>query len=265
MVAIFVMLARATVYVVSCYCVYMFAYRWLMDSRQRQERKKAFQRWLFVQLFRRFGEGNLSKELNLIKSELFNGLNELAGRDGVRQQGIILLEIGIGSGVNLRFFPPQTRLIVVEPNPHFEEYFNKNAANHLDIKVDRFVRGTAEDMNDVGDNTVDVVVSTHVLCSVDDPERCLKEVVRVLKPGGRFYFVEHVAYNPNTHPKLSSLQRLIEPIWMFISDDCRLTRDLTHCIAKAGFSHINETKAQLDKLPWFQGVVRPHIYGYAIK
>ena len=85
-------------------------------------------------------------------------------------------------GANFEFYPPGCHLTVVEPNPFFEPLFFERQAKHPSIKMDKFVLGTAEDMKGIEDSSIDAVVSTLVLCSVDCLEKTLKEVQRVLAP-----------------------------------------------------------------------------------
>ena len=92
------------------------------------------------------------------------------------------MSTSLNVGANFEFFPPNSKLTVVEPNAYFEPYFYKNQSKHPTVKMEKFVVAPAEDMKDVEDNSVDVVVSTLVLCSVDNVEKTLKEVQRVLAP-----------------------------------------------------------------------------------
>ncbi len=99
-----------------------------------------------------------------------------------KKGGLRILEIGPGPGYNFEFYPPNSELTVVEVNPFFEDQFFKKQVDHPHIKLERFVVGFAEDMKKVLDNSVDIVVSTMVLCSVGSVEGALKEIHRVLVP-----------------------------------------------------------------------------------
>ena len=166
-----------------------------------------------------------------------------------------VVEIGPGSGVNLAYLPREVRWTGVEPNPFFHPYVQKEA-DRLDRPV-RLKIGLAEDLG-LKDASVDAVVGTLVLCSVDRVEVVLEEVLRVLKPGGRFYFLEHVAAPEGSW--LGWLQRAVRPVWCRVLDGCRPDRDTLSRIAQAGFAQW-QWEAFQAPLP----VVSPHICGFAEK
>ncbi|MGF1495508.1 MAG: class I SAM-dependent methyltransferase, partial [Elainellaceae cyanobacterium] len=118
--------------------------------------------------------------------------------------------------------------------------------------------GTAERL-DAEDNSLDAVVSTLVLCSVDNLEGTLQEVRRVLKLGGKFYFVEHVAAPADT--TLRRVQQWIRPFWQAIGDGCRPDRETWKAIEQAGFQQVNYEKFRAPIL----AIVSPQIIGIALK
>ena len=166
-----------------------------------------------------------------------------------------ILEIGPGSGPNMAFYPAGNRWIGIEPNPYMYPYLRK-AAERLGLTID--IRcGTAEQIA-AEDSSVDAVVSTLFHCSVGDPAVALREVVRVLKPGGRFVFLEHVAAQRGTW--LRRMQRLIRPFWKVLADGCHLDRETWTVIEQAGFERVSY---QHFRLPL--GPVGTQIAGFAIK
>lgn len=166
-----------------------------------------------------------------------------------------VVEIGPGTGPNLRYLSPEARWIGVEPNPHMDSYLEKEAeVRHRPL---RLVRGIAETLP-VADASVDVAVSTLVLCSVEGPSRALREIHRVLKPGGRFIFVEH--HGAEEGSWLRRIQRWIRPTWKWAADGCRPDRDTDQLIEQAGFARLEMDRFRLS-LP----VVSPHVAGVAWK
>ena len=166
-----------------------------------------------------------------------------------------VVEIGPGSGVNLAYLPREVRWTGVEPNPFFHPYL-QNEADRLERPVQLKI-GLAEDLG-LKDGSVDAVIGTLVLCSVDRVEAVLEEVLRVLKPGGRFYFLEHVAAPKGSW--LGWLQGAVRPVWCRVLDGCRPDRDTLSRIARAGFAQL-QWEAFQAPLP----VVSPHICGFAEK
>jgi SAM-dependent methyltransferase len=165
-----------------------------------------------------------------------------------------VLEIGPGGGNNLPFLSPRgVRWIGVEPNPFFHDRLRARG-ERLGIDVD--VRtGTAEALP-VADRSVDAVVVSLVLCSVRDPEATLREVRRVLRPGGRFVFVEHVAAPHGS--ALHAVQRAVRPLWGALADGCHPDRDSGRLIEAAGFSDVDLRRFTLP-VP----IMGPHIAGVA--
>jgi len=167
-----------------------------------------------------------------------------------------VLEIGTGSGLNLRYLPPAvTHWIGVEPNPHFHAYVRaQDAAQRLDVTL---YEAVAEALP-VADHSVDAVISTLVLCSVDSVPRALDEVRRVLRPGGRFVFIEHVAADEGRW--LHAAQQAIQPAWYYCADGCRLHRHTGEAIEDAGFAEVHLRRRMIGS---GFNLVQPHIMGWA--
>lgn len=143
-----------------------------------------------------------------------------------------VLEIGSGTGVNLSHYPKSINsLVLTEPDTHMLKLLNENIKQcQLDnICTNNF----AADNLKFSDNSFDSVVSTLVLCSVASPESTLKEIKRVLKPGGKLYFIEHVLAVDK--PQLIRWQKFFQPFWKHMCGNCHLTRDTECNIKKAGF------------------------------
>jgi len=165
-----------------------------------------------------------------------------------------IVEIGPGTGTNFRYYPRGMRWIGVEPNPYMHPYL-RSAGIAAGIDVD--IRQNYADAMDLADGSADVVVSTAVLCSVQDQAKTLQEIRRVLKPGGQFVFLEHVCAGRTT--SLRKVQRLIRPAWRCIADGCDPARDTGEAIVEAGFKPIHVENFRLPL-----GPIATHIAGVAL-
>ena len=177
----------------------------------------------------------------------------LDGLDGV------VLEVGAGTGVNLPHYPPGvTRLVASEPDPHMRrrlvEKVRAMEMHHVEV-IDAGLEALP-----LADEQFDAVVCTLVLCSVPDPDVALAEIHRVLTPGGRLVFLEHVA--ARDRPARLRWQRRLEPLWKRVAGGCHLTRRTAEAIARAGFTIPDITRESMRKsMP----IVRPTIRGIAVK
>jgi len=145
-----------------------------------------------------------------------------------------VVELGSGAGANLRYLAPGSRLIAVEPNPAMHGRLRR-AARRRGVRLD--LREVPAERTDLPDASADVVVSSLVLCSVTDVDRVLAEVRRVLRPGGRFMFVEHVAAPDGT--ALRRLQGWVRRPWAWLFEGCSCERDLGTALRSAGFGSVD--------------------------
>lgn len=166
-----------------------------------------------------------------------------------------VVEIGPGAGANLPYFSRTIRWIGVEPNPYMDRYLQKRA-NVLGMPIE-IRRGTAEGLP-MPDCCADAVVSTLVLCSVSNLSKSLSEVLRVLKPGGRLIFIEHVAAPRGTW--LRSFQTWIKPAWRRLGENCHPDRETWMALEHAGFAQVDYSRFRVP-VP----VVSPQIAGMAVK
>ncbi|MDP2324100.1 MAG: class I SAM-dependent methyltransferase [Gammaproteobacteria bacterium] len=168
-----------------------------------------------------------------------------------------VLEIGAGNGVNFRYYPPGIRLMVYEPNPHMHPRLLESARSH---QLNYELRAASAEDLEFEDNSVDAAVCTLVLCTVPDPERVVAEVLRVLKPGGRFFFIEHVAAARGTG--LRKLQDLLLRPWRWLFEGCHTNRETAVLLEKAGFSRVDIERFKSEKMP---PLIVPQIAGVATK
>jgi ubiquinone/menaquinone biosynthesis C-methylase UbiE len=166
-----------------------------------------------------------------------------------------VLEIGGGTGANLPFYGEAiAELVITEPEePMARRLERKLAGQPLRARV---VRAPAEELP-FEDASFDFVVSTLVLCTVDDPARALAEIHRVLKPEGLFVFLEHVR---SEDPRLARWQDRLLGVQVRIGHGCHPNRRTLENIERARFTIAELERDQLLKAP---PIVRPLIVGVA--
>jgi SAM-dependent methyltransferase len=172
--------------------------------------------WLF-----RWLDGYMDRKLGRLKRELFADLPD------------DVVELGAGTGANLRYYRPGTRLRAVEPSPYMRERLAARA-RELGIAVEPC--GLVGEAIDLPSGSAGAVVSTLVLCTVQDPAAVLREVRRVLRGGGTFVCLEHVAAPPGSF--LGRLQRWVKRPWRWFFEGCHVDRDLEAELRAAGFSDV---------------------------
>ncbi|XP_042903357.1 thiol S-methyltransferase TMT1A [Parasteatoda tepidariorum] len=191
-----------------------------------------------------------------MRKQLFKLLEEHLSKRN-KSVPLKMLEIGVGGGANLQFYPENSSLTALDKTP--PTLFDKNRKKFPHVNLDGIVVNYAEDMKEVPSGVFDVVVSMHVLCSVTSVDSVMKEVKRVLKPGGKFLFMEHVAF-PKTQASYYIIQLFATPLWAIYFDGCFLNRNITDSIKKAGFRDVHCEHTYIPFLPIF---FRPHISGIA--
>jgi SAM-dependent methyltransferase len=154
-----------------------------------------------------------------------------------------LLELGPGVGANFRYLRPGTHVIAVEPNVHMHAGLRRAAEQHGIVLT---IRGLAGDGIDLPDESVDAVISTLVLCTVPDAAATVRAVRRVLRPGGRYLCIEHVAAPPGTW--LLHFQRAIFRPWRWFFEGCHTHRDLAQTLEEGGFSELRIEPFELSGL-----------------
>jgi len=200
--------------------------------------------WLMAAVYDRFTRGSEEACLRKWRAEL---LGELSGE---------VLEVGAGTGSTLGLYPKAVRrLVMAEPDPHMRA---KLAAKTLPAGAE--VSDASLDKLPFQDRSFDAVVCSLVLCSVRDQKAALAEIARVLRPGGKLVFLEHVAADGK--PDRLKWQGRIEPVWKHLMGNCHLTRRTEAAIAAAGLQIERIERESIRKaLP----IVRPSIRGVARK
>jgi ubiquinone/menaquinone biosynthesis C-methylase UbiE len=167
-----------------------------------------------------------------------------------------VIEIGAGTGLNLELYPDSVReLALVEPDPHMAKRLRAKAARST--RAAEIVEAPAERLP-FDDDSFETAVATLVFCTIPEPSAALTELARVLKPGGRLLFVEHVR---SRHPGLAGWQDRLEKPWRFLGDGCHCNRDTLATIAASNFQ-LGEVEH--DRLPKAPPIVRPLVRGSAV-
>jgi ubiquinone/menaquinone biosynthesis C-methylase UbiE len=199
----------------------------------------------FFAWFLRKGDRLNDQIYGRIKAELFQEIN---GK---------VVEIGPGTGVNFEYLPKDIEWLGIEPNELFWPDLKRKAESKG--IVPRIEKGSDSRLP-LADDSADVALVTLVLCSVKNPGAMIAEIKRILKPGGRLIFIEHVAAEPKTF--LSFLQSIFNPVGKLLADGCNCNRETWKTLEAAGFSRLEISRRQIDGT---FVVVKTHIIGYAVK
>lgn len=167
-----------------------------------------------------------------------------------------VLEIGVGSGLNFRFYPNETKQVIgLDPSPKLLS-MARSAIDGATQPIE-LVEGSAEALP-LEDESIDTIVSTWTLCSIPDVKRGLEEARRVLRPDGRFLFIEH---GRAPEANVSRWQSRLTPIWTRFAGGCHLDRPIDQLIEASGLrlERLNTGYMEGPKLLTFlyEGSARP--------
>jgi ubiquinone/menaquinone biosynthesis C-methylase UbiE len=193
----------------------------------------------------------------------YDRFNKVAEDAGLRDKRRTLLapaqgrtlEIGAGTGVNVELYPDSvTELVLTEPDGHMRRQLERKLA----------ALGRRAEVVDAGgerlpfpDASIDTAVATLVFCTIPDPEVALAEIARVLKPGGRLLFLEHMR---SSDPRTARWQDRLERPWGWFGRGCHPNRDTLATIEASG---LDVAKVERDRIPKAPPIVRPLIVGEA--
>ena len=154
-----------------------------------------------------------------------------------------ILELGFGTGLNLPFYPDGiSKITTVDPNPGMKKLARsriQQSESTVDYKI---LNGESLPMED---GSFDSVVCTWTLCSIPLVKQAIAEVYRLLKPGGKFLFIEH-GLSPDKHIQL--LQNSLTPVQKIIADGCHLNRKIDDLVRQQ-FSNVTIKEFYAPKLP----------------
>lgn len=159
-----------------------------------------------------------------------------------------VLEIGAGTGANFRHYPPQVRVAALEPDPFMLE---RAKAKLWDLgRTNITLQLAPAESLPFPDASFDNVVSTLVLCTVKDVRRSVDEMHRVLRPGGKVFFIEHV----RAAGVFGGLQDVLRPIWGYFGAGCRPNRRTEESFRDAGWDVvIEEQRRVMGFMPMLRG------------
>jgi ubiquinone/menaquinone biosynthesis C-methylase UbiE len=190
-------------------------------------------RW-FAAMYNRFCEPMNRRQVAPILADL---LSDVSGD---------VLEIGAGGGATFEHYPASARVLAIEPDPYMRRYAQPRLRPNIRLEA-----GSGEQLP-AGDQSMDAVVSSLVLCTVADAVRTLAEARRVLKPQGRFIFIEHV----RSRGWFGRVQDLIQPVYGRLSGGCHMNRRTEDAIARAGFTFDRLDHRRMSGIQFISGVAR---------
>jgi ubiquinone/menaquinone biosynthesis C-methylase UbiE len=218
----------------SCTSCVLPAPRALVDHPLRGR----FNAWFFWLM-----DAYLHHTYGALKQRLFDGMPRT------------VVELGPGVGANLRYLAPGSQLIAIEPNPHMHALLQQKARRR---GVELTICATGAEAIPLPDASVDAVICSLVLCTVPDPQASLREVLRILRPGGRFLCIEHVAAPADS--LIGRIQRWVYRPWRWLFEGCHTHRDTASALRAAGFASV--TVETLDLFTPFLPV-KPQIMAHA--
>jgi ubiquinone/menaquinone biosynthesis C-methylase UbiE len=165
------------------------------------------------------------------------------------------VDVGAGTGANIGLFPPAvTELLFAEPDPHMVKRLRAKLSG-----VEGEVLQAPAERLPLEDSSIDTVAFTLVLCTVPNPTAALAEAARILRPGGKLLFLEHVR---SEDAGLARWQDRLEKPWRFLADGCHCNRDTVATIETSAFAIEKVEKGSLPKAP---PLVRPLVGGSATR
>lgn len=208
-----------------------------------------------------FKNNNIRGPINAWVFKMLDGyMNYLFGKSKkklFKNHPKTVVEIGAGAGANMRYLKKGTKLIAIEPNNHMHKNLKKSARKY---GINLEIKSVIGEAIDLPDNSCDFVISTLVLCTVNNPVECINQIKRILKPSGTFAFIEHVKAKENS--VLAFIQNIIHKPWHWFFEGCHTNRDTKSLLESSGFDTLEIEDYNLYS-PFIP--ITPQIRGKAVK
>lgn len=219
--------------------------------------RKLFANWVFYPLLNTL----IKDSFEGIRREILYELNDLVSHDPElrKEDAIRVLEVNVGSGRNFDHMFRKIRYVAVDRTSTARSMFLRRQSQFEHIVLEQWLLIGGEDLAQVPDNHVDAVIATHVLCSVNDTRKLVSECRRVLAPGGKLLFMEHVACPRDSW--VYQLQLFLDPLWQLLTCGCHLSRDTSSAIVEGGFREVCLKEVYLPILT----LINRQVYGVATK
>ena len=160
-----------------------------------------------------------------------------------------VLDVGIGSGLNIPFYNKTKikQLYGLDPSKELLD-IAKSVAKEKNLEIE-FLECGAESIP-LADKSIDTVLITYTMCTIQDVATSNSEIMRILKDDGKLLFCEHgLAPDKN----IAKWQKRINPLWSKIAGGCNLNRDIPNLISSSGFKILNMEEMYLPGTPKFAG------------
>lgn len=199
--------------------------------------------------------------LRFIDSNTGSRVFEVLHQDTRNASNLRILEVGAGTGANFKFYPNGCTIISLELNPILEKHAARIKRDYPHLTIEKSIIGNIENVQGIiSDSSFDIVVATHVLCCVKNKEAALKEIHRILRPGGKLLINDMVYFNENDAPIKRLVQKLWSPIHRFITLGCTAgAMDLQSLLSKMGFdtSQLETLEASSAPIPYARSLFGP--------
>jgi ubiquinone/menaquinone biosynthesis C-methylase UbiE len=179
---------------------------------------------IFAGIYDPFMNG-LEREFYHYRKEL---LNDIKGN---------VLEVGAGTGINFQFYNRNVKLLALEPSPFMKKRAELKVPDGLEVEFLNHKINDKAIEDRIEDKSLDYIVCTLVLCSIDDPNKALRKFSKWLKDDGKLIVLEHI-HSENKGTK--KIQDVVNPVWKKLADGCNLNRNTDVLIKQNGFEAIEE-------------------------